>query len=79
MTDKDLLPIGKAAKQAGISRQSLQYYLMIGLLEPTRVSDTGRRYFNQDAIDRIKMIRRLNLTGLPLREIREIYLDKNKK
>lgn len=67
--------IGAAAKKAGISRQSLQYYLMIGLLEPTETTPTGRRLFDQKAIDRIKLIRKLNDSGYPLRAIRELFLQ----
>lgn len=67
--------IGAAAKKAGISRQSLQYYLMIGLLEPTEITSTGRRLFDEKAIDRIKLIRKLNDSGYPLRAIRELFLQ----
>ncbi len=70
-----LIPIGAAAKKAGISRQSLQYYLMVGLLEPTQVTDTGRRMFDQKAIERIKLIRKLNDSGYPLRAIRELFME----
>jgi MerR family mercuric resistance operon transcriptional regulator len=70
-----LIPIGTAAKNAGISRQSLQYYLMVGLLEPTQVTDTGRRMFDKNAIERIKLIRKLNDSGYPLRAIRELFLE----
>ena len=71
----DLIPIGEAAKKAGVSRQSLQYYLMVGLLEPTKVSDTGRRLFDRQAIERIKLIKRLNKSGYPLRAIRELFIE----
>ena len=70
-----LVLIGAAAKKAGISRQSLQYYLMIGLLEPTEITPTGRRLFDEKTIDRIKLIRKLNDTGYPLRAIRELFLQ----
>lgn len=70
-----LIPIGTAAKKAGISRQSLQYYLMVGLLEPTQVTETGRRMFDQNAIERIKLIRKLNDSGYPLRAIRELFME----
>lgn len=70
-----LMPIGVSAKKAGISRQSLQYYLMVGLLEPTEVTDAGRRLFDDKAIERIKLIKRLNDSGYPLREIRELFLE----
>ena len=70
-----LIPIGKAAKKAGISRQSLQYYLMLGLLEPTEVTPTGRRMFDERTIERIKLIKKLNDSGYPLRAIRELFLE----
>jgi len=54
-----LSPIGTAAKKAGISRQSLQYYLMVGLLEPTEVTPTGRRMFDEKGIERIRLIKNL--------------------
>ena len=70
-----LMPIGVSAKKAGISRQSLQYYIMVGLVEPTKVSPSGRRLFDEKAIERIKLIKKLNDSGYPLRAIRELFLD----
>ncbi len=70
-----LTPIGVAAKKAGISRQSLQYYLMVGMLEPTEVAPTGRRLFDEKSIERIKLIKKLNDSGYPLRAIRELFLE----
>ena len=75
MSQKKLMPIGTAAKKAGISRQSLQYYLMVGLLEPTEVTPTGRRMFDEKVIERIKLIRKLNKSGYPLRAIRELFME----
>jgi len=70
-----LMAIGAAAKKAGISRQSLQYYLMVGLLTPTRISETGRRLFDEKAVERIKLIKKLNKSGYPLRAVRELFLE----
>jgi DNA-binding transcriptional MerR regulator len=70
-----LAPIGTAAKKAGISRQSLQYYLMVGLLEPTEVTPSGRRLFDEKCIERIKLIKNLNKSGYPLRAIRELFME----
>ena len=69
------MPIGEAAKKAGISRQSLQYYIMVGLLEPTEVTPTGRRLFDGKSIERIRLIKKLNDSGYPLRAIRELFLQ----
>jgi len=70
-----LIPTGSAAKKAGVSRQSLQYYLMVGLLEPTEITATGRRLFDEKTVERIKLIKRLNDSGYPLRAIRELFLQ----
>ena len=79
--DPKLVAVGSAAKQAGVSRQSVQYYLMIGLLEPTLVSPTGRRLFDQQAIKKIRLIRQFNQNGYPLRAIRDLFQNQliNKK
>lgn len=73
--DKSLFAVGVAAKMAGVSRQSLQYYLMVGLLKPAVVTPTGRRLFDIACVERIKLIKKLNLSGYPLREIRELFLE----
>jgi len=70
-----LISIGTASKKAGISRQSLQYYLMVGLLEPTEITETGRRLFDEKSIERIKLVKKLNDSGYPLRAIRELFLE----
>jgi DNA-binding transcriptional MerR regulator len=69
------MSIGIAAKKAGISRQSLQYYIMVGLIEPTEVTSTNRRLFDDKSIERIKLIKKLNKSGYPLRAIRELFLE----
>ena len=73
----ELLQIGAAAKLAGVSRQSLQYYVMVGLIEPTEVSSSGRRLFDAANVERIKLVRSLNKSGYPLRAIRELFLEKS--
>ncbi|MBN2019645.1 MAG: MerR family transcriptional regulator [Sedimentisphaerales bacterium] len=72
---KGLFSIGSAAKLAGVSRQSLQYYIMVGLLEPADVTNTGRRLFDQRSVERIKLIKKLNKSGYPLWAIRELFLE----
>jgi len=69
------MPIGAAAKKAGVSRQSLQYYLMVGLLDATEVTSTGRRLFDEKAVERIRLIKKISDSGYPLRAIRELFLQ----
>jgi DNA-binding transcriptional MerR regulator len=73
--ENKLISVGAAAKKAGISVQSLQYYLMVGLLEPARVTPTGRKLFDDKSVQRIKLIKKLNDSGYPLRAIRELFLE----
>ena len=70
-----LMSIGAAAKEAGVSTQSLQYYIMVGLVRPTAVSDTNRRLFDGKAVERIKLVKKVNKSGYPLRAIRELFLE----
>ncbi|MHC4981906.1 MAG: MerR family transcriptional regulator [Planctomycetota bacterium] len=72
--DKKLLRISDAATAAGISKQSLEYYIMLGLVKPIRRPGRRGRYFDQKLIRRIHLIRRLNESGYTLRDIRETYL-----
>jgi DNA-binding transcriptional MerR regulator len=74
--DEELVSIKQAAEKAGVSRQSLQYYLMVGLLEPTAVTSTGRRMFGRKAIERIRLIKKLNDSGYPLRAIRDLFMER---
>jgi DNA-binding transcriptional MerR regulator len=48
---------------------------MVGLLEPTKVTSSGRRLFDEKSIERIKLIKKLNDSGYPLRAIRELFLE----
>lgn len=48
---------------------------MIGLLEPTEVTPTGRRLFDEKTIARIKLIKQLKDSGYPLRAIKELFME----
>ena len=75
---KKLISIGKAAQKAGVSRQSVQYYLMVGVLQPSEVTPSGWRMFDNEAVERIQLIHKLNKSGYPLRAIRELFIESGK-
>jgi len=75
MGKEKLMLIGQAAKEAGVSRQSLQYYIMVGLIKPTQVTPGGRMLFGRKAVERIKLIKKLNKSGYTLRAIRELFIQ----
>ena len=69
-----LMKIGQAAKAAGVSVQTLEYYIMLGLVNPITTPGSRRRSFDKDTVKRIKLIHELNETGYTLREIRTTWL-----
>ena len=71
---RPLMRIGEAAKAAGVSTQTIEYYIMLGLISPIRPSGKSGRHFDGKLVQRIRLIRRLNESGYTLRAIRETYL-----
>jgi DNA-binding transcriptional MerR regulator len=66
---EELLGIGAAAAQAGVSERALRYYQQLGLLEPACTTGGLRRY-SADDLARVARIRELQaLLGLNLDEI----------
>jgi len=66
----ELLGIGAAAAQAGVSERALRYYQQLGLLEPACTTPGGLRRYSADDLARVARIRELQtLLGLNLDEI----------
>ena len=74
--DDNLVRIGEAARAAGVSTGTVEYYVMIGLLEPLARPGRHGRWFDARLIRRIKLIRKLNRLGYTLRDIKQTYLRK---
>lgn len=68
--------ISAAAAAAGVSKQTLEYYVMLGLVAPIRPRGARGRFFDRELVKRIRLIRELNRSGYTLRDIRETYLAK---
>jgi DNA-binding transcriptional MerR regulator len=71
-----LVRISAAANAADVSKHTIEYYLMLGLIEPRRIKGRRGRFFDEELIKRIRLIRELNKSGYTLRDIRETYLAK---
>ena len=71
---ESLVRISAAAEAADVSKQTIEYYLMLGLIEPVRIEGRHGRFFDDELIKRIRLIRELNKSGYTLRDIRETYL-----
>jgi DNA-binding transcriptional MerR regulator len=72
--DKELMRISQAADAAGVSVQTVEYYIMLGLVEPLRLPGRSGRFFDAHHVKRIRLIRDLNASGYTLQAIRETYL-----
>lgn len=65
--------IGEVARRVGLSTSALRYYETLGLLTPAeRLS--GRRRYDQEALDRLAMIDVAQRAGFSLREAK-LLLD----
>ena len=59
-TADNLLKLGQAARAAGVSTQTLEYYIMLGLVTPiNHPPGSRRRFFDADLVKRIRLIREL--------------------
>lgn len=74
--EEHLLGFGELARAAGVSTQTLQYYLMIALIEESGRTEGGRRLFDPRTVRLVKLIRKLN-KRYPLRDIRETFLKRH--
>lgn len=68
------LKIGDAAVAIGVEAHVLRHWESVGLLHPAR-SPSGHRAYDEQTLDRARLIRTLQRTGLSLRRIRELGIS----
>jgi MerR family mercuric resistance operon transcriptional regulator len=66
------LTIGKLAKQANVTIETIRYYQRKGLLIEPEKPATGYRQYPPEAIARIQFIKRAQQSGFTLKEIAEL-------
>ena len=66
------LTIGKLAKQANVTIETIRYYQRKGLLDEPIKPATGYRLYPSEAIFKIQFIKRAQLCGFSLKEILEL-------
>jgi DNA-binding transcriptional MerR regulator len=77
--DQELLGIGAAAAQAGVSERALRYYQQIGLITPCASTPGGMRRYSQEDLARVARIRQLqNLLGLNLDEVAVVLRNEDR-
>ena len=63
------LTIGQLARLTGITAKNIRYYESIGLLPGPERTRNGYRCYNQADVNRLTLLRRLRLLGVPLVEL----------
>jgi len=67
----DDLSIGDVARRTGVRPSALRYYESIGLLSaPRRVN--GRRRYDEDAVQRVRVIQLAQMAGFTIAEIQTL-------
>ncbi len=68
----DGLTIGRVAKRAGVGVETIRFYERQGLLEDPPRRASGYRQYPDEAVARIRFIRRAKDLGFSLREVQEL-------
>lgn len=76
MINKETLySIGQASKKAQVSTRTLRHYESIGLIKPDLVKENGYRYYTDETILIISLIKYLQFMDFTLDEIRNFILN----
>lgn len=77
-----MMTVNEVSKLTGVSIRTLQYYDKIGLLKPTKYTESGYRLYDDTALEMLQQILLFKELEFPLKEIKEILskpdFDRNK-
>jgi DNA-binding transcriptional MerR regulator len=72
---RDMLKIGEVSRQSGIGIETLRFYEKSGLLDKPSRTYSGYRMYSSDVLDRLSFIKRAQVLGFSLDEIRKVIDD----
>ena len=67
-----MMKIGEIAKITDTTVKSIRYYELLGLVPEAPRTESGYRMYGQDAVERLRFIKKAKRLGLSLDEIRDI-------
>jgi len=73
----DLIRINDVAQNFGISSRTLRYYEEMGLLWSSHPDNKSQRYYDTDALERLKQIIVLRKLQIPVKDIVTIFKNEN--
>ncbi|WP_077620332.1 MerR family transcriptional regulator [Bacillus sinesaloumensis] len=65
-----LYRIGELAREANVSKRTIDYYTQLGILTPIR-TDSNYRIYGDDAVDTLHLVAQYKELNIPLLEIKE--------
>jgi DNA-binding transcriptional MerR regulator len=69
---QELIPIGEAARRAGVTTRTIRYYEELGLISPVREGGRRSRHFSEFHVKLIGDIQQLSSLGFTLEEIKQV-------
>ncbi|MET9632498.1 MerR family transcriptional regulator [Lentzea sp. NPDC006480] len=70
---ESLVKIGELAARAGVSIRTVDYYTTLGLISPAQRTASNYRLYRADDVERIHLVQRLEVHGLPLEDIARAF------
>src|SRR6516225_7451215 len=70
--------IGKAAKLAGVSVDTIRFYQKVGLINGTSRTGSGYRLFGEEQIHDLKFVRHAQELGFSLGEVKDLLALRRK-
>lgn len=71
------LKIGELANMTGITVRTLHYYDEVGLLKPSKITESGHRLYDLQCVTTLYQIMSLKDMGFNLEEIKDLIHDRN--
>lgn len=72
-----MMTVNEVSRLAGVSVRTLHYYNKIGLLQPSRRTETGYRLYDDTALERLQQILLFRELEFPLKDIKAILDGKD--
>lgn len=64
--------IGEVSKQSGVNAKAIRYYESIGLLPEPERTPSGYRQYNQESIERLRLLGRARSLGFSIDDCRKL-------
>lgn len=72
MAKQEIYMIGDLSQRTGISRESINHYIRMGLLEEAFRTESNYRIFDGSALERLEKVKKLRLQDYPLTIIKKM-------